>query len=474
MNQPLFTLAKSVPAHLGTEKWYHRMLCSMLLFSLVLTANGCQNVSLSDTLPETSSTQTAQYSAEVALKWGAHTLRLIQTTPGFSPPVASRAIGYAGLTLYESVVHGMPQHRSMLGQLNGLSTMPIPQKQPYDWAIVANAAQAHILRNLFSNTSLSNQLAIDSLENALNTQLKHAEVSIETFDRSVRFGQGIAKAIFEWSKTDGGHEGFKRNFPADYKVPIYPGAWQPTENGIKIPMQPHWGQNRTFLMANTRLQPAEPIAFSTNIQSPYFQQYFEVYQKNISLSSEEKEIAVWWADDQSETFTPPGHSYQLAMLAIKQSKANLAKTAETLARVGMGVADAFVLCWRCKYMFNNERPYTFVRRAIDPTWMPFWPAPPFPGYSSGHATQSAATATVLTALYGDTFAFIDSSHVARGTDTARKVAFKARHFKSFWQAAEESAYSRFLGGIHTKQDNQAGLAEGKKIGENINALQWRK
>lgn len=440
-----------------------------------MTANGCQTASMSsDTLPTAASTETARYPADVALKWAHHALRLIRTTPGFTPPVASRALGYAGLTLYESVVPGMPQHRSMLGQLNGLAALPIPQQNEYDWAISANAAQALMLKNLFANTSLANKQSIDSLEVSLNAQLKNPEVSMATFDRSVRFGQSVAKAIFDWSKTDGGHEGYNRNFPSSFKVPLYPGAWQPTENGQKIPMQPYWGENRTFLLANASVQPIEPVAFSTSVQSAYFKQYMEVYQKNLTLTPEEKEIAIWWADDPNETFTPPGHSYNLALLAINQTQSNLAKAAEALARVGMSVADAFILCWRCKYRFNNERPYTFVRRAIDPTWIPFWPAPPFPGYSSGHATQSAATATVLTALYGDSFAFVDNSHVGRPADSQRHVGFKARRFGSFWQAAEESAYSRFLGGIHTMQDNATGLSDGKKIGENINALKWRK
>jgi hypothetical protein len=30
------------------------------------------------------------------------------------------------------------------------------------------------------------------------------------------------------------------------------------------------------------------------------------------------------------------------------------------------------------------------------------------------------------------------------------------------------------GGIHTRQDNEVGLVEGKKIGKNINALAWNK
>jgi hypothetical protein len=60
-------------------------------------------------------------------------------------------------------------------------------------------------------------------------------------------------------------------------------------------MQPTWGNNRTFVPVNASLVPPAPIAFSTSITSQYFAQYLEVYTKNKSLTSEEKEIAVWWA-----------------------------------------------------------------------------------------------------------------------------------------------------------------------------------
>ncbi len=40
------------------------------------------------------------FDAEVATAWFDLALTLTRATPGFSPPVASRAFGYAGLTLY--------------------------------------------------------------------------------------------------------------------------------------------------------------------------------------------------------------------------------------------------------------------------------------------------------------------------------------------------------------------------------------
>ncbi len=412
-------------------------------------------------------------SAEVATKWAEMDLSLIRKSAGFTPPVAARALGYAGLTFYESVVPGIKANKSLAGQLNGLKTLPkTDSSKTYHWGASANAAAAYIAVNIWANTTDAAKKTADSLRLALRAGYVK-ETSEDIVKVSEAYGESVAKAIFEWSKTDGGHEGYLRNFPTDYQVPIFQGAWQPTENGKKIPMQPYWGRNRTMVGLNGVLPAPAPLVVSTNETSNYFKQYNAVYIKNKSLTQAEKEVSVWWADDPSETFTPPGHSYNLTNIAIKTSMAKLDKAAEAFARTGIAVNDAFVMCWKCKYTFNNERPYTFVRRAIDPNWIPFWPAPPFPGYISGHASQSAATAGVLSVLFGENFAFTDDSHVGRVKDTKRNVDFKARSYKSFAEAATESALSRFLGGIHTMQDNDTGLAEGKKVANNINGLKWK-
>ena len=86
---------------------------------------------------------TVTYSGAVATEWFQLALQIAQQTPGFSPPVTARALGYMGLALYESVVPGMPGHASLAGQLNELSSLPWAQPdEPLHWPTVANAALA--------------------------------------------------------------------------------------------------------------------------------------------------------------------------------------------------------------------------------------------------------------------------------------------------------------------------------------------
>ena len=81
------------------------------------------------------------------------------------PTVSSRAIGYAGVTLYEAVVQGMPNHQSLGGQLNDLPLLPVvkPGKNIH-WPTAANTAMAVVMRNLFSGATAASKAKIDSLE----------------------------------------------------------------------------------------------------------------------------------------------------------------------------------------------------------------------------------------------------------------------------------------------------------------------
>jgi len=413
----------------------------------------------------------------VALTWADMTLYITKNTPANSPTFASRGFGYIGLTMYESVVNGFPDHKSLAGQLNELPSLPLPQKDAdYDWTLSLNAGQAYILKKIYIQTSDANKLRIDSLEKLIYDQFA-GKVSPEIPKRSVEYGRAVAEAIFQWSVTDGGHRGYLKNFDKKLAGPSAPGSWEPPLYGQSFshyPLHPYWGKNRTFVKANSELPTPHFIHYDTSKQSDYYKQFIRVYQKNISVTQEEKEAALWWADDPGETFTPPGHSYYLGLVVLRSKKADLISCAETFAHIGMATADAFINCWKWKYHFWSERPSSFVTHQIDQRWESFWPDPPFPAFPSGHATQAGAAATVMIDLFGENFTMVDSAHAARPRDDLRGVDFKPRTFTSFWQVAEETANSRFYGGIHTSQDNDVGLAQGKVIGENVNALQWKK
>lgn len=158
----------------------------------------------------------AEFSSEVATRWFELQLKLSKETPGFTPPVVARAFGYSGITLYESIVGGMQGYNSLVGQLNALASLPQREAdQTYHWSAAANSALATILRDLYPTATPENLAAVDALE-AQYAAHYASEAGEEVFNRSSIYGEAIANAIFEWSKDDGGHEGYMRNFPENY------------------------------------------------------------------------------------------------------------------------------------------------------------------------------------------------------------------------------------------------------------------
>jgi hypothetical protein len=89
--------------------------------------------------------------------------------------------------------------------------MPQPN-QTYDWLIALNASQAHIIKALYKQTSDVNKTKIDSLENAFLEARSANITDPEITKRSIAYGREVAEKIFEWSKTDGGNEGYFKNF----------------------------------------------------------------------------------------------------------------------------------------------------------------------------------------------------------------------------------------------------------------------
>src|SRR5262245_10232218 len=81
-----------------------------------------------------------QTSSEVASTWFERLYDLVKAE-GTAPPPASRIYGVTAVALYESIAAGTKHHRSLAGQLNGLTSMPTPEEtRRYYWPAVANAA----------------------------------------------------------------------------------------------------------------------------------------------------------------------------------------------------------------------------------------------------------------------------------------------------------------------------------------------
>ena len=303
--------------------------------------------------------------------------------------------------------------RSLARRFEGLDRLPSPGREAYAWDAAANAALASIFARLVPVGRSDDLAALAALEARFERRFRRT-LPREVVARSVRRGRDVAAAVFAWSTGDGGHEGYLRNFPP-YSPPAGPGLWVPTPPAFLSALQPTWGRNRCFVIADGAARPpGDHPRYSERPRSAFRREALEVYDAVNSRTAEQEAIARFWSDDPGVTSTPPGHSLSIATQVLRRERASLAKAAETYARVGMAVSDAFVACWFQKYRYNLLRPVTYIQRLIDAEWLPVLVTPPFPEYPSGHSVQSGAAFQVLSDLFGDRYAFTDRTHEDRG------------------------------------------------------------
>ena len=414
----------------------------------------------------------AAYGSGVATEWFALALQIVQQTPGFSPPVASRALAYLGIALYESVVPGVPQQPSLAGQLNELNSLPLAQPdEALHWPTVANASLAAMTRMMFPTASAENKARIDLLERSLPLKLaadfNPALVSTETTQRSETFGRLMAMAVFTWARTDGGHEawGPPRRGRESYVPPSGPGQWSATPPTFARALLPWWGENRSFAAGPPCAAPAPP-AYSETPGSAFHRDAQEVWQISRQATQAQRQAALYWADDPGKTPTPAGHWVFIATDLLKLRKATLGDAALLYAPLTIALADAFIASWRTKYSVNLLRPVTYVQLVFDSDWTPtLMDTPPFPEYTSGHSVVSEAAAAVLARTFGAAAPFTDNTHNDRG--------WGPRTFPSFAAAADEAALSRLYAGIHFRSGVAGGRAQGRCVADRVLSLRLR-
>lgn len=219
----------------------------------------------------------------------------------------------------------------------------------------------------------------------------------------------------------------------------------------------------------TQFLPPPPIPFNiTDKSGKYYEQVMAIKNATDSLTDEQKHIAEFWDDNPfklnvsghvmfaTKKFSPSGHWMSVIGIAAKTAKSDYAETVYAYAKTSIALFDAFIQCWKVKYTYNTVRPETVINKYIDPNWRPYLQTPGFPEYTCGHSTISSAAAEALTDIYGDHFAYTDSTELEFGIQN--------RRFTSFREAALENNLARFYGGIHFHPSCIVSTEQGKKIG----------
>jgi hypothetical protein len=396
-----------------------------------------------------------------------HELNEVVMGNNFSPIVASRNYTYAAIAAYEVMAAAHPEkYQSLGGQLHGLTALPHPvHEKEVDFEFAAIIAYTKLGEAVtFPEGSMTRY--IDSIKNlALDHGMPRA-----MYKNSIAFADTVSSVILAWSRKDKYLQ--TRTYPK-YTVIDTPGRWVPTPPAYTSAMEPNWRVIRTMVMdsANQFMPPPPPPYNIRDKNSKYYKEVMLIKNAVDSLNEEQKHIAEFWDDNPfklnvsghimfgTKKFSPPGHWMSIAGIAAKKANFDFAATVYTYAIVAITQFDAFIHCWDEKYRSNCARPETVINKNFDQNWTPYLQTPPFPEYTCGHSTVSAANAEALTYVFGDNFAYTDTSELEFGIAN--------RSFSSFRNAAIENNWARFYGGIHFHNSCLISTEYGKKVGQFI-------
>ena len=385
----------------------------------------------------------------------------------FNPIVAFRNYMYASVAAYEVIAGGYPErYNSLASQLNGLENVPLPDTSKminYEFASLLAFSQLGeaVTFPAGSMTEYTDSLKKMVLANGMST---------EELANTVAYADAVSAAIMEWSKED--------NYASTRSAPKYtindePGRWVPTPPAYSSAMEPHWHRIRPLVMDSAnQFTPPPPLPFNMkDSNSLYYQEVMKIKKAGDSLTDEQKHIANFWDDNPfklnvsghfmfgTKKFSPPGHWMAIVGIASKKAGFDYSKTVYAYALTAITQFDAFIQCWDEKFRSNTARPETVINMYIDADWQPLLQTPPFPEYTCGHSTVSSANAEALTYVFGDNFAYTDTSEIEFG--------IASRSFKSFRHAAEENNWARFYGGIHFHNSCIVSTEYGRKVGDFI-------
>lgn len=302
----------------------------------------------------------------------------------------------------------------------------------------------------------------------------------------IALGQAAASSMLALRSADGSDN----NTP--YVQGNNPGDWRQTD--AMGPATPNWGLVTPFNMSSgDQFRPGLPGG-ATNMtelltSQAYTDSYNDVKEKGALVGStrslEETDIASFWANDRDGTYKPPGQLNDIAQVLATQNNLDFIEEARFFALLNLALADAGIVAWDMKYQTDVDfwRPVTGIQLGDtdgnpdtlgDPNWQPWSDdpsvngfTPPFPAFTSGHATFAAAASAIFEEFFGT-----DAMTFTIGTDDPGYTGPAQRTYHSFKDIAEENGRSRVYLGVHWQFDADLGYSSGDALGRHVfaNAL----
>lgn len=380
----------------------------------------------------------------------------------FTPPVASRIYSYPNIAFYECI----RQDDAALPSI--ASNVKTPVHIPLSVVKKDNFIAACISFSYVAQKLVGSEHKIEEWRKAFTDSILKTGDSV-TIKNSMQYGRQVADSILAWAVKD--NYGPSRGMPR-FTLSKLPGAWQPTPADYAQAIEPHWRTIRPYTLTKaSQFSPKQKLVYSRNKNSLFYKTMLEVYKIGKNLDTTQKAIAKYWDDNPNVSvnlghlnyfihkISPGGHWVMIAKQACEEKNETVSRSSLAYTLTTIALMDAFISCWDEKFRSDLIRPITVINNLVDKNWQPYIQTPPFPEFTSGHSVISNAAATVLTALFGENYKFIDKTEIPFGNDV--------RSFNSFYAAAYESSLSRVYGGIHYPETARISIIQGKEVGKNV-------
>ena len=379
---------------------------------------------------------------DLAVEWSQTAYDIAYAEDQFLTFKGQRAIAMMHLAMHDALQAIDPVYTPFAYRAESRSADPI--------AAAATAAHAVLIASYPSQRA-----RLDSLRDAwLGRAAEPDARAIGT-----QLGSAAAHAILVLRAGDG------FDTPGSYEFGSGPGRYQTTPPHDGFVVQPGFGLATPFSFedpAQFRPPPPPPLG-SRDYAAAFDEVRRQGDSSSIARTADQTGYAVWWMEFAESSVG------RLARRLLKERDLDLWTANRALAHMYVALFDGYVATWDAKYEYDHWRPYTAIRSAADdgnaatdadPDWRSLIPAPPFPEYSSAHATGCAAAFEVMAATFGNETPFTNTSLFA-------PPGMPTRTFPTFGAATEECADSRVQLGWHFPYATRAGMAMGRRIARHV-------
>ena len=346
----------------------------------------------------------------------------LAVSEGLPAPMQTRALALTGAAIYDATVAAWDskyaykrQHPAGIDpSVTTVVTPAASPSYPSEHAATAAAAAA-VLTYLFPDQAAAIK---DMADQAGWSRILAGVAFPSDVIGGDDLGDQVGRAVIAYAQGDGSGQAFTGSFPAA------PGVWS---SGTPVtPLAGSW--HPWVLTAGNQFRPAAPPAFGSADATAQY-----AAGKNLQRTNTTNHLAWFWQPG----FFQPWLQQLETEIFQNRLDSNAPRAARAYALETIAQHDATLACWDAKYTYLELRP-----PQADATITPLFALPQHPGYPSGHACASGASAAVLSYLF-----------------PADASALKSM--------ASDAGTSTFDALIHTQLDVSTGLTLGGQVGQQV-------